>query len=65
MRSDVTTHGKTRAIPRVAQHVKAEHRPFTWLLDSMIDQAGFAIVDRPVNRGVYAAHTCIRNPSAQ
>lgn len=30
----------------------------------MIDQAGFAIVDRSVNRGVYAAYTCIRHPSA-
>jgi ubiquinone/menaquinone biosynthesis C-methylase UbiE len=48
----------------LAQHVKTEHSTFTWLLEPMIDQAGFAIVDRSVNRGVYAAYTCIRHPWA-
>jgi ubiquinone/menaquinone biosynthesis C-methylase UbiE len=48
----------------LAQHVRTEHSTFTWLLEPMIDQAGFEIVDRSVHRGVYAAYTCIRHPSA-
>jgi SAM-dependent methyltransferase len=42
------------------EHVRAEHSTFTWLLEPMLDRAGFDIADRSVRRGVYAAYTCIR-----
>jgi len=44
----------------LAGHVRSEHSTFTWLLEPMLEVAGFAIVDRTVHRGVYAAYTCIR-----
>ena len=46
----------------LAEHVRTEHSTFTWLLEPMLDQAGFDIVDRSVHRGVYAAYTCLRRP---
>lgn len=44
----------------LAEHVRSEHSTFTWLLEPMLEVAGFEIVDRTVHRGVYAAYTCIR-----
>jgi SAM-dependent methyltransferase len=48
----------------LAAHVRTEHSTFTWLLEPMLDRAGFDIVDRSVHRGAYAAYTCIRRRSA-
>lgn len=44
----------------LADHVRTEFSTFTWLLEPMLDAAGFDIVDRDVGRGVYAAYTCLR-----
>lgn len=44
----------------LAEHVRTEHSTFTWLLEPMIDIAGFEITDREVRRGIYAAYTCRR-----
>lgn len=48
----------------LAAHVRAEYSTFTWLLEPMLDRAGFEIVDRSVQRGAYAAYTGIRRRSA-
>ena len=44
----------------LAEHVRTEHSTFTWLLEPMLDHAGFEVVDRATNRGAYAAYTCRR-----
>jgi SAM-dependent methyltransferase len=48
----------------LAAHVRTEHSTFTWLLEPMLERAGFDIVDRSVHRGAYAAYTCIRRRSS-
>ena len=43
-------------------HVREEHSTFSWLLEPMIERAGFTIQDAvhsPV--GTYAAYTCVRS----
>jgi ubiquinone/menaquinone biosynthesis C-methylase UbiE len=41
------------------QHIRTEHSTFTWLLEPMLERAGFDIVD--VSDGtVYGAYTCVR-----
>jgi SAM-dependent methyltransferase len=47
----------------LAAHVRTEHSTFTWLLEPMLDRAGFDIVDRSIHRRAYAAYTCIRRRS--
>jgi ubiquinone/menaquinone biosynthesis C-methylase UbiE len=44
----------------LAEHVRTEFSTFTWLLEPMLDAAGFDVVDRDVRRRVYAAYTCLR-----
>jgi SAM-dependent methyltransferase len=44
-------------------HVRTEHSTFTWLLEPMLERAGFQIVDRSVRGGAYAAYTCTRRAS--
>lgn len=44
----------------LADHVRTEHSTFTWLLEPMLERAGFDVVDRTVRRGIYAAYTCLR-----
>jgi SAM-dependent methyltransferase len=51
-------HGWTAG--ELAEHVRAEHSTFTWLLEPMLDHAGFEVVDRTTSRGAYAAYTCRR-----
>ena len=46
--------------PELAEHLRSEHSTFTWLLDVMLDRAGFDVVDRQVRNSVYAAYTCRR-----
>lgn len=41
-----------------AEHLRAEHSTFTWLLEPMLSRAGFEIVDQEVSGSVYAAYTC-------
>jgi SAM-dependent methyltransferase len=45
----------------LAEHVRGEHSTFTWLLEPMLERAGFDIRDRQVSaNGIYAAYTCVR-----
>ena len=46
--------------PEFAEHVRAEHSTFTWLLEPALERVGFEILDRQVGRNVYAAYTCRR-----
>jgi SAM-dependent methyltransferase len=57
--SDDPARGWTRA--ELEAHVRDEHSTFTWLLEPMLDRAGFRIVASayaPV--GAYAEYTCER-----
>jgi FkbM family methyltransferase len=56
MSADVE-RGWTRA--ELAEHVRDEHSTFTWLLEAMIERAGFDIVDaRYSESGVFARYLC-------
>ncbi len=45
----------------LAEHVLNEHSTFAWLLEPMIERAGFEIRERSVDRDrVFAAYTCVR-----
>jgi ubiquinone/menaquinone biosynthesis C-methylase UbiE len=42
------------------EHVRDEHSTFTWLLEPMLERAGFEIRDRRLSaNGIYAAYTCV------
>jgi SAM-dependent methyltransferase len=45
----------------LAKHVREEHSTFTWLLEPMLERAGFDVRDRALTPiRTYAAYTCIR-----
>jgi SAM-dependent methyltransferase len=48
----------TRA--ELAEHVRDEHSTFTWLLEPMLERAGFAIEDAQYADGVWASYVCRR-----
>jgi ubiquinone/menaquinone biosynthesis C-methylase UbiE len=43
-----------------AEHLRAEFSTFRWLLEPMLDAAGFDIVTAEFHRSVYGAYTCLR-----
>lgn len=46
---------------QLAEHVREEYSTFTWLLEPMLERAGFEIrTRRPSQNAIYAAYTCIR-----
>ncbi len=47
--------------PELEEHLRLEHSTFTWLLEPMLDSAGFEILhtDYSASR-VYAAYTCVK-----
>jgi SAM-dependent methyltransferase len=50
-------HGWTRA--ELAEHVRDEHSTFTWLLEPMIERAGFDMIDASYSAsGVFARYLC-------
>jgi ubiquinone/menaquinone biosynthesis C-methylase UbiE len=55
MAADVE-RGWTRA--ELAEHVRDEHSTFTWLLEAMIERAGFDIVEADYNASVFARYVC-------
>ena len=58
-RSDRPARGWTSA--QLAEHVRTEHSTFTWLLEPMLERAGFEIKARFLSEdGIYAAYTCVR-----
>jgi FkbM family methyltransferase len=58
MTADVE-RGWTRA--ELAEHVRDEHSTFTWLLEPMIERAGFDMIDASYSAsGVFAKYLCRR-----
>jgi ubiquinone/menaquinone biosynthesis C-methylase UbiE len=52
-------HGWTRA--ELAEHVRDEHSTFTWLLEPMIEHAGFEIMDASYDAsGMFASYLCTK-----
>jgi SAM-dependent methyltransferase len=41
-------------------HVRSEHSTFAWLLEPLLEHAGFEVVDRDVRNGIYATYVCAR-----
>jgi SAM-dependent methyltransferase len=55
--ADDVEHGWTRA--ELAEHVRDEHSTFTWLLEPMLERAGFEIVDADVSDDrMFAGYVC-------
>jgi SAM-dependent methyltransferase len=53
------TQGWTAA--QLAEHVREEHSTFTWLLEPMLERAGFDVRDRWLSPNrTYGAYTCVR-----
>ena len=51
--------GYTR--PELATHIREEYSTFSWLLEPMLERAGFAIRDAWYSPGrVFAAYTCVK-----
>jgi ubiquinone/menaquinone biosynthesis C-methylase UbiE len=47
--------------PELETHIREEHSTFSWLLEPMLERAGFEIRDASHDaRRVYSAYTCIR-----
>lgn len=44
----------------LAEHVRGEHSTFSWLLEPLLEHAGFEILERDVRRGIYASYVCRR-----
>jgi SAM-dependent methyltransferase len=46
---------------QLAEHVRTEHSTFTWLLEPMLEHAGFDVRKRSLSdNGIHAAYTCVR-----
>jgi SAM-dependent methyltransferase len=61
---DQADGGWTRA--DVAEHVRDEHSTFTWLLEPMLDRAGFDIVDAGTDEaGIMAHYLCAKRVRAR
>jgi SAM-dependent methyltransferase len=43
------------------EHVRGEHSTFSWLLEAMLEHAGFEILERDVRRGIHATYICRRS----
>jgi ubiquinone/menaquinone biosynthesis C-methylase UbiE len=41
-------------------HIRTEHSTFRWLLEPMLDAAGFEIVSATFDRSVYGDYTCVK-----
>jgi hypothetical protein len=56
-------HGWTAA--QLAEHVRTEYSTFSWLLEAMIERAGFDIRERWLSENnIYGAYTCLRRADA-
>jgi len=53
-----SAHGYTRE--DYVEHIRTEHSTFRWLLEPMLDVAGFDIVDAEFPGPTYGAYTCVR-----
>jgi SAM-dependent methyltransferase len=52
------SRGYTRA--DLADHLRTEFSTFRWLLEPMLDRAGFEVLDARFHGSVYGAYTCVR-----
>lgn len=43
-----------------AEHIRTEHSTFRWLLEPMLEAAGFEIVTVDFERSLYGAYTCVK-----
>ena len=43
-----------------AEHIRTEHSTFRWLLEPMLDAAGFATATAEFQGRIYGAYTCVR-----
>jgi ubiquinone/menaquinone biosynthesis C-methylase UbiE len=46
-----------------AEHIRTEFSTYRWLLEPMLDAAGFEIVSVEFERRLYGAYTCVKRPS--
>jgi ubiquinone/menaquinone biosynthesis C-methylase UbiE len=44
----------------LAEHVRSEYSTFRWLLEPMVDAAGFDIVEADFDRSIYGRYICIK-----
>jgi SAM-dependent methyltransferase len=47
----------------LSQHIKSEFSTFRWLLEPMLEAAGFEIVTSTFRSRVFGAYTCVRVPA--
>jgi SAM-dependent methyltransferase len=53
------TRGWTSA--QLAEHVRTEHSTFTWLLEPMLERAGFEVAARFLSdEGIFSGYSCVR-----
>ncbi|MEV4527517.1 class I SAM-dependent methyltransferase [Streptosporangium sp. NPDC049304] len=43
-----------------AEHLRTEYSTFRWLLEPMLDAAGFEIAEADFRESIYGAYTCVR-----
>ena len=60
MRAGVADAVQGYTATEFAAHVREEFSTFTWLLEPMLERAGFEIIERESRMSMYAAYTCRR-----
>jgi SAM-dependent methyltransferase len=56
----VTDPARGWTAAELAEHVRIEHSTYSWLLEVLLDRAGFDIAERAYRRAAYGTYTCIR-----
>lgn len=56
--TDDPTQGYTR--DDLAEHIRSEHSTFRWLLEPMLEAAGFRVVSTEFRQSVYGTYTCVK-----
>lgn len=47
--------------PELEEHLRDEHSTFTWLLEPMLERAGFSIADAHYTEdGIFARYLCVK-----
>jgi SAM-dependent methyltransferase len=54
--ADSPAQGWTRA--ELAEHLRTEHSTFSWLLEPLLEHAGFRVLDVAHDRGFYSTYVC-------
>lgn len=55
-----TEAGRGWTRPELETHLREEHSTFGWLLEPMIERAGFKIRDAQHRGSIYSAYTCVK-----